>query len=464
MHPCDRLPELRRAFIEVHRDRRAITGLAHEYRRDGRTIQNFLRDWTVLLVGLSKHAFLRVKSSPATMNTKQLLLESISDPGEQLGGATRDFMESRFDADLGDIRIHRSATSDSVNRASGSLAYAVDNHIGFKTGFDESCGKLYLYVLAHELVHVLQKRAAKQAQKQTPGLACVLEEEADRIACEVLCGTRLSKFTADSPEIVRFWGPAGHYWTVYLVSLAAGWSRHAALTNAFYAQMPDQVDELDATEAGEDYVKTYVEKLFTPKAASETFSREISKLKTDKVVQRGLHALTGRIGKDETNLRQATLKRLHRGTFEFALALHPFGDSFAHRTADTDNCLMYNPPFGHAVEIAHFKDPHSPDNLHLHRQLYVHYGLAMFDLLANSPADKGTKEKKAKLEAQLDEVAKEADDERQISKIIAITCSHSGYRPEKEKLLPWEKFHANHRHLGKNLLNQALRWARAWST
>jgi hypothetical protein len=57
--------------------------------------------------------------------------------------------------------------------------------------------------------------------------------------------------------------------------------------------MPDQVDELDATEAGEDYVKTYVEKLFTPKAASVTLIREISKLGTDKVVQRGLHALTG---------------------------------------------------------------------------------------------------------------------------------------------------------------------------
>jgi hypothetical protein len=123
------------------------------------------------------------------MNTEQLLFESISDAGEQLGGATRDFMESRFGADLGDIRIHRSAASDSVNQASESLAYAVDNHIGFKTGFNESCGELYLYVLAHELVHVLQKRRAKHTNKHTLGSTWVLEEEADRIACEVLCGT-----------------------------------------------------------------------------------------------------------------------------------------------------------------------------------------------------------------------------------------------------------------------------------
>ncbi|HYY29951.1 MAG TPA: hypothetical protein VE860_18555, partial [Chthoniobacterales bacterium] len=38
---------------------------------------------------------------------------------------------------------------------------------------------------------------------------------------------------------------------------------------------------------------------------------------------------------------------------------------------------------GHAVEIAHFKNPHSPDNLHLHQQLYVRYGVALFELLAN---------------------------------------------------------------------------------
>jgi hypothetical protein len=50
--------------------------------------------------------------------------------------------------------------------------------------------------------------------------------------------------------------------------------------------------------------------------------------------------------------------------------------------------------------------PYSPDSLHLHRQLYVHYGLPLFDLLGNSSGDKITKEKKVKLEAQLEEVAK----------------------------------------------------------
>ena len=121
-----------------------------------------------------------------------------------------------------------------------NVSVSIDDHIGFRAGFNENCGRLFLYVLAYELVHVLQKRKSKEAPNQTQGPGLVLEVEADRIACEVLGGTRFSEFTADSPEIARFWGPAGHYWTIYLISLAAGWSRHAALTNAFYAQMPDQ--------------------------------------------------------------------------------------------------------------------------------------------------------------------------------------------------------------------------------
>ena len=125
---------------------------------------------------------------------------------------------------------------------------------------------------------------------------------------------------------------------------------------------------------------------------------------------------------------------------------------------------MYHPPFEHAVELAHFKDPHSPDNLHLHRSLYVRYGLTLFDLLGGTRTENGMKNKRPKLEEQLEEIAKEVDDERQISKIIAITRSHSGYHPENEKLVPWEKFRSNRPHLAKNLLDQALRRPRAWSS
>ena len=43
------------------------------------------------------------------------------------------------------------------------------------------------------------------------------------------------------------------------------------------------------------------------------------------------------------------------------------------------------------------------------------------------PTDKVTKEKKAKLEEQLEEVAKEVADEHQISKIIGIIHSHADH-------------------------------------
>jgi Domain of unknown function (DUF4157) len=103
------------------------------------------------------------------MNTEEMLLEAISDPGEPLAAATKDFMESRFGAVLDDVRIHYSAASDSVNRTFGSSAFAIDNHIGFRAGFNENCGRLFLYVLAHELVRVLQKRKSREAPKPDSG-------------------------------------------------------------------------------------------------------------------------------------------------------------------------------------------------------------------------------------------------------------------------------------------------------
>ena len=102
------------------------------------------------------------------MNREEILLETISDPGQPLAAATKDIMESRFGAVLGDVRIHYSAASDSVNRTFGSLAFTIDNHIGFKAGFNENCGLLFLYVLAHELVHVLQKRKSREAARLSP--------------------------------------------------------------------------------------------------------------------------------------------------------------------------------------------------------------------------------------------------------------------------------------------------------
>jgi hypothetical protein len=49
---------------------------------------------------------------------------------------------------------------------------------------------------------------------------------------------------------VHFYGEAGHFYTVSLVGLAVGFDDATAFRTAFFAQMPDEARELDATATG----------------------------------------------------------------------------------------------------------------------------------------------------------------------------------------------------------------------
>jgi hypothetical protein len=60
-------------------------------------------------------------------------------------------------------------------------------------------------------------------------------------------------------------------------------------------------------KAGENYIKTAAEKLLTPRTFSGALKRDVAQLDINKIVQQGLHALTGRVGQHETSLRLAIL-------------------------------------------------------------------------------------------------------------------------------------------------------------
>ena len=411
-----------------------------------------------------------------THRTIQPLSAVLSDPGEPLTGPTLDLMQSCFSANFRNVRLHRTLASDSANRAIGSFAFTIHEHIGLRAGLDESHGALFNYVLAHELAHVLQKRLPNTSNGRSFGKTVfALEKEAEWAASRAVAGLPVSVCLSDTAEAPRFWGPAGHYYTVYLCSIWAKCSIDQASKNAFYAQMPDQVEELDATAVGEDYFARSFGRSGPLRDPSPDYADPdgMPQMFNDLAVQKGLHALTGANAREETTKRREILENLQPG-FAFALALHAFGDSFAHRKADNDECEMYSPPLGHAAERLSFGDPYAPDYVD-RQELYLNYGQQMFDILCAkfSKLPKDAKEqRRQKLKQKLLEVAKaqEKRDRKEklpIAMIVKFIKEETGQKDFKypfkdEECAPWKVFRSRHPEVPNTLLEVALFLAQSW--
>jgi len=404
---------------------------------------------------------------------RQVISAAISGDGEPIEPTFRSALEARFGTDLAGVQVHRSAASDAANAMLGSLAFTVDDHIVLRRGFDERCGPAYCHVLAHETAHVMQKRLARSLVGLSP-LAdeSLLEAEADRIAAEIIRGDPVLKMTPDpAPMTIRRWGVAGHYWTIYFACMAAGSEQDAALNLALFAQMPDQVDELDATEAGKNLLPSGIALVIPGNYA-------VNHLLSDRNIQRGLHALTGRDANFETETRLRTLRGAAPSfsevttvkAFEFGLGLHPFGDSYAHRRLDTNT--MYAFGVGHLVEAAHIeggglRNPHVPDFVNRRPPLYREYGLAMFDLFVEL-WDQRPEIEREKFGNYLDEVSGIRGDLDQIRRIGLICAGEtftvtSDYRPEFEPLRSWTKFRSAHPDPPSDLLLRAAKCAEMWA-
>jgi hypothetical protein len=408
--------------------------------------------------------------------TNELVSAAIADAGCPIDDPVRIHMENLFGINLQYVRLHRSEASLAANHALGSLAFAVDGHICMRPDFDANVGPMYRKVLAHELVHVLQKELGKNRRQSSMTANCdKFEAEADEVADQILSGRAISSLTPDPSLEPRCWGPAGHYWTVYYASMMAGLPKQDAMDNAFYAQMPDQVDELDATDEGEGYLPNYIGFVIPGDGAANRMLRR-------RAVQMGLHALSGWAAESETTYRKNILKTLDAGTFEFGLALHPFGDSFAHRIVG-GGARMYSGPAGHAVEAhpkdclkvvsaggmkaACFENAYAVDNVSRRADLYVRYGLEMYDLILSKWGTRPAVDRE-KVEGHLGEITDEPTERDQVLKILKITAGtrmeeHGPYDPNNEPCAPWKIFHRNHPWLSPTLLSNALWWAQQWS-
>ncbi|MFC4306912.1 SpvB/TcaC N-terminal domain-containing protein [Cohnella boryungensis] len=276
------------------------------------------------------------------------------------------------------------------------------------------------------------------------------------------------------------WGEAGHYYTVYYVSLAAGFDEKTAYRNAFYAQMPDEVEELDAKHLLIQSELTKIVTLSNLPAASfhlyESVKQGVSQAFIDTFngiqsaygqsavtaappltsyqrmekqlndVHNGIHVLTAGRALAERTYRADNLQKLEPGTPEFGINLHAFGDSYAHTQMDNANRL-YHPGWGHARHTT------TPDEIEHRQGTYLQYVAQLYRNLADIAKRQGLPSLLPENEVLLiaREVSLQKDSNAQIALIRKMTAGMMGVtmsarQPEKEGLFSMEQYGERYPH------------------
>ncbi|MBR0654530.1 eCIS core domain-containing protein [Plastoroseomonas arctica] len=240
-------------------------------------------------------------------------------------------LERGFGADFGGVSLHAGPAARAICRSRAARGLAFGDNILVACSDPEDPAALPL--IAHEAAHILQKRLSGRPSERRA------EAEARRAAQIIPAGGRLRIATPSDPRRVSRWGEVGHYYTVYLVMLAAGLAEKDAASVAFFAQLPDEALELDAIPAAGNIIAA-------PGLAMGSWE-----------VQIGLHALSGISHREEFARRIKIFDSLSPAEpdflLRFGLACHAFGDCYAHQK----NGVMYSPPLGHLF------DSHGPDTI-----------------------------------------------------------------------------------------------------
>jgi hypothetical protein len=342
-------------------------------------------------------------------------------------------MESAFETDFRDVLVDRSPMANRITAGLGTIAAASDCCIYLSTDLDGCDAALRETVLAHELAHIVQKRRGRASMTQSIARD-LLEAEAHIAARRAVRTGRAPIVLGDPSPRLSAWGPAGHYYTTLFALWAAGIEEKRARDIAFFCQMPDQVFEFDAisavidhhacnmlnecaggTLAGFNYATpSYVagreanpDMTFTPATyrdrlvylapaapggygpvmapgtvvtvheevtqAHFSYSTYAVQRQIDRDVAEGLHSLTGGFALKETKFRESKLFECV-DDIELGLALHAYGDCFAHREM-VDQRIM------NLFDIGHAKHGHSSDKIGLRMDLFHLYAATLYGLI-----------------------------------------------------------------------------------
>ena len=105
----------------------------------------------------------------AIQTAPSIVHQTLQSPGRPLDSGTRAFMESRFEREFGDVRIHTGDQASQSATSVGALAYTVGRNIVFGERAYAPQTSSGQRLLAHELAHVVQQNSgAFQVARQTP--------------------------------------------------------------------------------------------------------------------------------------------------------------------------------------------------------------------------------------------------------------------------------------------------------
>ena len=108
--------------------------------------------------------------------------------GSPLGGTLRGDMESSFNTDFSDVRVHTGGDAAALNHSLSSKAFTTGADIFLRADASASDPSL----MAHELTHVVQQRsmASEGSGMQVRAAGDHYEQQADAVAKDVLSGSK----------------------------------------------------------------------------------------------------------------------------------------------------------------------------------------------------------------------------------------------------------------------------------
>jgi Domain of unknown function (DUF4157) len=108
-------------------------------------------------------------SPPDALEVPSIVPEVLNSLGQPLDSETRSLMESRLGHDFSQVQVHDDPKAAESTQAVDAKAYTVGHHVVFGANQYQPQANAGRYLLAHELVHVMQQSAGTPTQIQRQG-------------------------------------------------------------------------------------------------------------------------------------------------------------------------------------------------------------------------------------------------------------------------------------------------------